>query len=82
MGEKWFQFVARIKKEGNHDSLASAMKEASKRKHEWSGNKDKSGPVVKKSKKSKKMRKKSSKKKSSKKKTRKNKKSRGKKSKK
>ena len=80
MGEKWFQFVARIKKEGNHDSLASAMKEASKRKHEWSGNKDKSGPVVKKSKKSKKMRKKSSKK-SSKKKTRKTKK-RGKKSKK
>lgn len=81
MGEKWFQFVARIKKEGNHDSLASAMKEASKRKHEWSGNKDKSGPVVKKSKKSKKA-KKSSKKKSSKKKTRKSKKSRGKKSKK
>ena len=81
MGEKWFQFVARIKKEGNHDSLASAMKEASKRKHEWSGNKDKSGPVVKKSKKSMKTKKKSSKKKSSKKKTRKTKK-RGKKSKK
>lgn len=81
MGEKWFQFVARIKKEGNHDSLASAMKEASKRKHEWSGNKDKSGPVVKKSKKSRKTKKKSSKKKSSKKKTRKTKK-RGKKSKK
>lgn len=35
MGEKWFEFVKRIKKEGNHESLKDAMREASKRKHEW-----------------------------------------------
>ena len=40
MGEKWFEFVKRIKKEGNHESLADAMKEASKRKDEWNGSKD------------------------------------------
>ena len=37
MGEKWFEFVKRIKKEGNHESLKDAMKEASKRKSEWNG---------------------------------------------
>ena len=35
MGEKWFEFVKRIKKEGNHASLKDAMREASKRKSEW-----------------------------------------------
>ena len=35
MGEKWFEFVKRIKKEGNHESLKDAMREASKRKSEW-----------------------------------------------
>lgn len=35
MGEKWFEFVKRIKKEGNHASLKDAMKEASARKSEW-----------------------------------------------
>lgn len=40
MGEKWFEFVKRIKKEGNHESLKDAMKEASKRKSEWNGGAD------------------------------------------
>jgi len=40
MGEKWFEFVKRIKKDGNHASLSDAMKEASKRKSEWNGGKD------------------------------------------
>jgi len=35
MGEKWFEFVKRIKKEGNYASLSEAMKAASKRKSEW-----------------------------------------------
>jgi hypothetical protein len=35
MGEKWFEFVKRIKKEGNYGSLSEAMKAASKRKSEW-----------------------------------------------
>lgn len=35
MGEKWFQFVKRIKAEGNYASLSEAMKAASKRKSEW-----------------------------------------------
>jgi hypothetical protein len=35
MGEKWFQFVTRIKKETNAPSLKAAMKIASKRKSEW-----------------------------------------------
>lgn len=35
MGEKWFEFVKRIKKEGNHESLKDAMREASQRKSEW-----------------------------------------------
>ena len=35
MGEKWFEFVKRIKKEGNHASLKDAMRDASKRKSEW-----------------------------------------------
>ena len=35
MGEKWFQFVSRIKKELNLGSLKEAMSAASKRKHEW-----------------------------------------------
>ena len=35
MGEKWFEFVKRIKKEGNHASLKDAMKDASARKSEW-----------------------------------------------
>jgi len=35
MGEKWFEFVKRIKKEGNYDSLKDAMRAASKRKNEW-----------------------------------------------
>ena len=38
MGEKWFQFVTRIKNETNAPSLKAAMKIASKRKSEW--NKD------------------------------------------
>ena len=35
MGEKWFEFVKRIKKEGNYASLKEAMSAASKRKSEW-----------------------------------------------
>jgi len=35
MGEKWFEFVKRIKNEGNYASLSEAMKAASKRKSEW-----------------------------------------------
>lgn len=35
MGEKWFQFVTRIKNETNSPSLKAAMKIASKRKSEW-----------------------------------------------
>lgn len=35
MGEKWFEFVKRIKKEGNYGSLSEAMKAASARKSEW-----------------------------------------------
>jgi hypothetical protein len=35
MGEKWFEFVKRIKKDGNYASLSEAMKAASKRKSEW-----------------------------------------------
>ena len=35
MGEKWFQFVTRIKNETNAPSLKAAMKIASKRKSEW-----------------------------------------------
>lgn len=35
MGEKWFQFVTRIKNETNAPSLRAAMKIASKRKSEW-----------------------------------------------
>jgi hypothetical protein len=41
MGEKWFQFVTRIKNETNAPSLKAAMKIASKRKSEW--NKDGKG---------------------------------------
>ena len=65
MGEKWFEFVKRIKKEGNHESLKDAMREASQRKNEW--RKDGASPMkvsiskktkkVRKSKKSKKSRK-------------------------
>ena len=47
MGEKWFEFVKRIKKEGNHASLKDAMRDASKRKSEW--NKDGSAPKATKS---------------------------------
>jgi len=35
MGEKWFEFVKRIKKEGNYGSLSEAMKAASARKSDW-----------------------------------------------
>jgi hypothetical protein len=35
MGETWFEFEKRIKKEGNYASLSEAMKAASKRKSEW-----------------------------------------------
>jgi hypothetical protein len=35
MGEKWFQFVSRIKKQLNLGSLKEAMAAASKRKSEW-----------------------------------------------
>ena len=55
MGEKWFEFVKRIKKEGNHESLKDAMREASKRKSEW--NKDGATPVKSVSKKTKKTKK-------------------------
>jgi len=34
-GEKWFQFVTRIKNETGAKSLKDAMKIASKRKSEW-----------------------------------------------
>uniref|UniRef100_A0A6C0JH96 Uncharacterized protein n=1 Tax=viral metagenome TaxID=1070528 RepID=A0A6C0JH96_9ZZZZ len=34
-GEKWFQFVTRIKNETGAKSLKAAMKIASKRKSEW-----------------------------------------------
>jgi hypothetical protein len=44
MGEKWFQFVTRIKNETNAPSLKAAMKIASKRKSEW--NKDGKGTEV------------------------------------
>jgi hypothetical protein len=78
MGEKWFEFVKRIKKEGNHASLKDAMKDASARKSEWKSGKDHGMSVVKKSRskksrgrKSKKSKRKSTKKKSSKRKTRK-----------
>ena len=72
MGEKWFEFVKRIKKEGNYASLSEAMKAASKRKSEWkkdgaapaaspmaksSGKKTKKARKSRKSKKSKKSRK-------------------------
>jgi hypothetical protein len=43
MGEKWFQFVTRIKNETNAPSLKAAMKIASKRKSEW--NKGAEAPV-------------------------------------
>jgi hypothetical protein len=43
MGEKWFEFVKRIKKEGNYGSLSEAMKAASARKSEWK--KDGSAPA-------------------------------------
>jgi len=33
--EKWFEFVARMKKEQNLDSLAKAMKYASANKNKW-----------------------------------------------
>jgi len=56
MGEKWFQFVSRIKKQLNLGSLKEAMAAASKRKHEWKKGPS-AGPSVKKSKKSKKSRK-------------------------
>ena len=55
MGEKWFEFVKRIKKEGNHESLKDAMREASKRKSEWK--KDGATPAKSVSKKTKKARK-------------------------
>ena len=55
MGEKWFEFVKRIKKEGNHESLKDAMREASKRKSEW--RKDGASPAKSVSKKTKKARK-------------------------
>lgn len=48
MGEKWFEFVKRIKKEGNHATLMDAMKDASKRKSEW--RKDGASPAKKTSK--------------------------------
>ena len=44
MGEKWFEFVKRIKKEGNHASLKDAMRDASQRKNEW--RKDGASPVT------------------------------------
>ena len=56
MGEKWFQFVSRIKKQLNLGSLKEAMAAASKRKSEWKKGPS-AGPSVKKSKKSKKSRK-------------------------
>ena len=37
MGEKWIQFVMRVKKEEGCKSLKEAMKAASRRKSEWSG---------------------------------------------
>ena len=55
MGEKWFEFVKRIKKEGNHEYLKDAMSEASKRKSEWK--KDGATPAKSVSKKTKKARK-------------------------
>ena len=38
MPEKWFQFVQRIKKEHNFDSLKEAMSYASNHKEEWRNN--------------------------------------------
>ena len=56
MGEKWFQFVSRIKKQLNLGSLKEAMAAASKRKSEWKKGPS-AGPSMKMSKKSKKSRK-------------------------
>jgi hypothetical protein len=46
MGEKWFQFVSRIKKETGVGSLKEAMKIASERKSEWQKDGQKDGVVV------------------------------------
>jgi hypothetical protein len=43
MGEKWFQFVSRIKKETGVASLKEAMAIASKRKSEWQRDGQKDG---------------------------------------
>jgi hypothetical protein len=45
-GEKWFEFVARMKKQTGAASLGEAMKHASKNKHLWKKGGDATPNVV------------------------------------